>query len=67
VYSTYLGTVEIRALCLCTAVKGVRDFSSGRFVKISSIHVERITTVLLTNASVIDVKLVATSAAYKLE
>ena len=62
-----LGTVYIHALCLCAAVKVVRDFSSVLFVKISSIRVERTTTVLSTNASVIDVKRVATSAVYKLE
>jgi len=55
-------------MCMhCAAVKAVRDFSSGQFVKISSIRVERTTTVLLTSGSVIDVRHVATSAAYKLE
>ena len=55
------------ALCLCAAVKVVRDFSSGRFVKISNIRVERTTTVSSTNASVIGVRRVAISAACKLE
>jgi len=57
----------VHALCFCAAVKVVRDFSSGQFVKISSIRVERTTTVLSINANVIDVRPVAISAAYKLE
>jgi len=56
-----------RGWCICAAVKAARDFSSAQFVKISNTRVERTTIVSSTNASVIDVRHVATSAAYKLE
>ena len=57
----------VRELCICSAVKVVRDSSSEQFVKISNTLVERTITVSLTSANVIVVKHVATSAVCRLE
>jgi len=58
--------VVMYGLWICTAVKVVRDSSSGRFVKISDTRVVRTTTVSLINVSAIAVRHVATSAAFRL-
>jgi len=66
VHTAYVTCISVNYTCTCcAAVRVVRGSSSGQFVKISSTHVERTTTVLSTNVSVIDVRRVATSAVYK--
>jgi len=61
------GSLDVCGLCMCAAVKVVRDSSSGQFVKISSTRVERTTIVLSINASAIDVRHVVISAVCRLE